>query len=314
MFKGNKKWSALAAAALGALGITVLVSGPASAAPVPPPLPVVQVAAASDVPVNVQGETFHTFTANVFMGPTSDPYLTGSANADGPIYVDDVLQMKICGAQSQTCTYWRHDFSNGCTAPGPQPIGPIFFGQFLNRGLNTITFTLSDQCGQHEGSSDIYLTGNGVIEPTPVTSNECKGNLSKWIGGLIGDPFYTSQGSLPYVGPDHKVHGTGTVNVLAKVNCSARVQVTLQTRVCNRFGFNCNPRDIASTTVDPLPDGGVYAKDLTGACRSGKDDYRVQIHVSWTTFDGFEDGLIPVFTSHDDYTPDGDQGWTSLIC
>src|SRR5205807_1528808 len=183
MFKGNKKWSALAAAALGALGITVLVSGPASAAPVPPPLPVVQVAAASDVPVNVQGETFHTFTANVFMGPTSDPYLTGSANADGPIYVDDVLQMKICGAQSQTCTYWRHDFSNGCTAPGPQPIGPIFFGQFLNRGLNTITFTLSDQCGQHEGSSDIYLTGNGVIEPTPVTSNECKGNLSKWIGG-----------------------------------------------------------------------------------------------------------------------------------
>ena len=173
---------------------------------------------------------------------------------------------------------------------------------------------LSDQCGQHEGSSDIYLTGNGVIEPTPVTSNECKGNLSKWIGGLIGDPFYTSQGSLPYVGPDHKVHGTGTVNVLAKVNCSARVQVTLQTRVCNRFGFNCNPRDIASTTVDPLPDGGVYAKDLTGACRSGKDDYRVQIHVSWTTFDGFEDGLIPVFTSHDDYTPDGDQGWTSLIC
>ena len=314
MSRINNRWSALITAAFVALGITMLGSGAASAAAAPARIPIVQVAAASDVPVGVDGETFHTFAASVYMGSNSNPYLTGFANADGPIYVDDVLQIQACGASSQLCTtVYRHDFSNNCTAGGPQPLGPIFIGQYLNPGLNTLTFTLSDLCGQHEGSSDIYLTGNGVIDTTLVNSNVCKGNLSKWLAGLIGEPYYTPQSALPYVGTDHKIHGTGTVDVHAKVNCSARVQVTLQTRVCNRLGFNCHPKDIDKTATDPLPDGGLYLKNLTGSCRSGKDDYRVQIHVSYTTFDSFE-GPVPVLTAHDDYTPDGDQGWTSLNC
>lgn len=314
MFRNNKRRSALALAALGVLGSMMLGSGPAHAAkPLPPP-PTVQVAAASDVPVGVRGETFHTFTTRVYMNSASTPYLTGFANADGPFYVDDVLEIEVCSVSSQLCTTpYRHDFSNNCTAGGPQPTGLIGLGRYLNPGLNIVTFRLKDLCGQHEGSSDIYLTGYGVIDPTLVGSNECKGNWSKWLGGIIGQPFYDSRTGIPYVGADHKIHGSGTVDVRAKVNCSARVQITLQTRVCNRFGGNCNSRDIDKTKIDPLPDGGLYLKDLTGACRSGRDDYRVQVHVSYTTFDGFE-GPIPVLAAHDDYGPDGDKGWTKLTC
>jgi hypothetical protein len=312
MFK-NRRWSALVVAALGALAIPMAVSGPATAAP-SSTLPTVQVAAASNVPVTTQGEVFRRFTAQVVMGSASDPYLTGQANADGPIYVDDVLEISVCDDQSQLCNVvYSHDFSNGCTAPGPQPLGPIFIGGYLNPGYNEVHFTLRDLCGQHEGSSDIYLTGYGVVDPTMVTSKECKGNLSKWLGGLIGDPFYQSQSTRPSVGADRKIHGTGIVDVKAKVNCSAIVQITLQTRVCNRFGGNCNARDIASTSWDPLPDAGAYVKNLTGNCRTGKDDYRVQVHVRWIRFDGFE-GPVPILTQNDASDPDGDTGWTSLNC
>jgi hypothetical protein len=287
------------------------VSGPATAA-TSSTLPTVQVAAASDVPVTTQGEVFRTFTAQVVMGNASNPYLTGQANADAPIYVDDVLEISVCAEQLCNVVY-SHDFSNRCTAPGPQPLLPIFIGKYLNPGFNEVHFTLRDLCGAHEGSSNIYLTGYGVVDPTMVTSNECKGNLSKWLGGLIGNPSYTSQSTGPSVGTDHKIHGTGIVNVQAKLNCSARVQITLQTRVCNRFGGNCNPQNIASTSWDPLPDAGAYVRDLTGDCRTGKDDYRVQVHVRWTKFDGFE-GPAPVLIQNDSSDPDGDTGWTSLNC
>jgi hypothetical protein len=301
-----------AVAALVVLGGPLFGTGPVSAAD-RPPIPVVQVAQASDVAVGAVGETFHTFTAQVYMNSVSNPYLTGFANADGPFYVDDVLEMQVCGASSQLCdTRYRHDFSRNCTAGGPEPIDPVFLGKYLNPGLNTVNFVMRDRCGQHRGSSSIYLAGYGVIDKKLVTTNECKGNLTKWAGGLVGQPFYTAQSATPYVGSDHKIHGTGTVDVRAKVNCSSRVQIALQTRVCNRFGSNCNPKDIAQTTLDALPDGGLYLKTLTGACRSGKDDYRVQIRVTYTTFDGLDP--VPVFTPHVDHSPDGDTGWTKLSC
>lgn len=112
MSRINNRWSALITAAFVALGITMLGSGAASAAAAPARIPIVQVAAASDVPVGVDGETFHTFAASVYMGSNSNPYLTGFANADGPIYVDDVLQIQACGASSQLCSsVYRHDLA-----------------------------------------------------------------------------------------------------------------------------------------------------------------------------------------------------------
>jgi len=251
------------------------------------------------------------------MGSLSEPYLTGFASADGPFYVNDVLEIQVCSSSSHLCdTVYSHDFSHDCTAgAAPKRIGPVSIGKYLHSGFNEVTFHLRNRCGQREGSSNIYLTGYGVIDPNLVGSSKCGGNLTRWIGGLVGKPIYESQPDNPSVGPDHKVHGVGTVEVAEKINCSAGVEITLQTRVCNRFGGNCNPRDIAKSGIDPLPDGGHCMKDLTGACRSGKDDYRVQIHVFYTTYDGLQRKAgFPVLTVHQDYTPDGDKGWTSLTC
>jgi hypothetical protein len=305
----------------GLFTVALAIAGPstASAAPAPLPIPSVQVVPASDAPVQSRGEAFRTFTASVYVGSRSNPYLTGFADADGPISVDDELQITVTGGDSQTSPVWTHDFSNNCSSTRPQPIGPIFLGSVLPlyRGLTTITFTLRDKCGQHEGSSAIYLSGYGVIDPTVVNGNQCKGDLTKWLGGSIGSPIYTTSELAPSVGADHEVHGQAGLNVAAKVNCSATVEVALQTRVCNRFGTNCNPRDIATSGVQPMPDGGVYAPDLLGACRSGADEYRMQVRVTWATVNGLIEGIllpVPEIESHVDHSPDGDEGWVKLTC
>jgi hypothetical protein len=65
-----------------------------------------------------------------------------------------------------------------------------------------------------------------------------------------------------------------------------------------------------------LPDAGAYVRDLTGNCRTGRDDYRVQVHVRWTRFEGFEPARVPVpvLILNDAQEPDGDMGWTKLDC
>jgi hypothetical protein len=93
--KAGNRFAVVIAATVAALAGSGVGAGHASsAAPSPAPIPVVQVASSSDIPVGTTGEAFHTSTARVYMGSASSPYLTGFANADGPIYVDDVLEIR----------------------------------------------------------------------------------------------------------------------------------------------------------------------------------------------------------------------------
>jgi hypothetical protein len=296
----------------------------APVAPAPPTgqssMPSVQVAQASSAPAGTAGDAFSSTRAKIYKGSMSNPYLSGFAAADGPFTVADRIEMQVCSPKTQLCrTAWKHDFNPGCQAAKPVPEGPVFLGKYLNPGLNEVTFILRNQCGGQQGGSDIFLTGYGVVDDRLVPSNDCRGNLTRWLGGIVGKPFTDSDSYPPFIGPDGKVHGSGSVNVRHKVNCSATVRIMLQTRVCNRLGQNCNPRTIASTEVEGLPDTGLRLRELTGECRTGKDDYRVQVHVRYTVWEGLDSqsgtlAAAPALTRNDDYSPDGDQGWTSLTC
>jgi hypothetical protein len=148
-------------------------------------------------------------------------------------------------------------------------------------GLQDLHFTLRDKCGGNEGSSDIYLTGPGVISGDQTPSpDDCSSSPLKYFNSIFFRPLYSASSSAPFVGTaDHKVHGVGVVDVLAKNNCSAQVQILLQTKVCGRFG--CNPKTIAGSGWDSLPAAGLYTRELVGNCRTGVDSYRVQIQVIW---------------------------------
>lgn len=175
-------------------------------------------------------------------------------------------------------------------------------------------FILRSQCGRRQGGSDIFLTGLGVIDGRITASNDCKGNAAKWLGGIIGKPITTSETYAPFVGLDRRIHGRGSVYVWHKVNCTARVQISLETRVCNRFGHNCNARTIADTTNDGLPDRGLHLRELTGDCRTGRDDYRVKVHIQFTLFEGLDSqgaAVAPVLTRTDDESVGK---WTALTC
>jgi hypothetical protein len=300
------------------LGVASLALGAAHAQAATTSQPTVQIAAASAVPVTTQGEAFHTASAFVQMGSLANPYLTGQANADGPLYVDDVLEISLCDPDTHLCTVvYTKDFSNNCTAPFPVSEGPIFLKQFLpTSGLQNLHFTLRDKCGGNKGSSNIYLTGLGVItgDQTPPPDN-CSSNALKYFNSTFFSPIYQASASAPFVGADHKIHGVGVVDVTAKLNCSAQVQIRVQTNVCGTFG--CNPKTIASSGWDILPAAGRYTREVAGNCRTGVDSYRVQIQVLWAQWDDAElvnDKWVPTLTTHSETVNDGDTGWVKLTC
>ncbi|MBL7255602.1 hypothetical protein [Paractinoplanes lichenicola] len=297
------------------LGVAVLV--PATAWADSPAVPVVPIAEASSQPAGSPGEGFLAKSAIIYMGARSAPYLSGRDNADAPIYVDDVLEISVCNPDSKLCpVVHREDFSENCTAAGPKPIPPLFIGGFLHSGMNQVVFTLRDLCGQNRGSSGLYLSGAGVITGNETPPDDCAGNPLKYFGGAMLSPIVDQSVTDPGVGDDHKVHGTGLATVNQKLNCSAQVQMRLETRVCNRFGYLCNPKTIATTGWESLPSSGIVSRDLTGDCRSGVDSYRVQVQVLWATWDGFVDGtVVPEMSTHSEAVQaDGDAGWVKLKC
>jgi hypothetical protein len=301
--------------AVAVLGMAVLV--PTAAHAEPAKVPVVQIAAASDDTAGTPGEGFLSQSAIIYKGARSAPYLSGRDTADAPIYVDDVLEISVCNPDSKLCPIvHREDFSNNCTATGRKTIPPLFIGKFLHSGMNQVVFTLRDLCGQNRGSSDIYLSGAGVVTGNETSPDDCAGDFQKYFGGAMLSPIVDQSVTGPHVGDDHKIHGTGLANVNQKLNCSAQVQMRLETKVCNRFGHFCNPRTIASTGWESLPSSGIVSRDLTGDCRSGVDSYRVQVQVLWATWDGFVgDTIIPEMSTHSEAVQsDGDKGWVKLRC
>jgi hypothetical protein len=301
------------------LGVASLALGTVQAQAATTSQPTVQIAAASAVPVTTQGGAFHTASAFVQMGSLANPYLTGQANADGPLYVDDVLEISLCNPDTHLCTViYTKDFSNNCTAAFPVSEWPIFLKSVLpTSGLQNLHFTLRDKCGGNEGSSNIYLTGLGVIsgDQTPPPDDHCSSHPLKYFNSTFFRPDYRASAYAPFVGADHSIHGVGVVNVTAKLNCSAQVRIRLETKVCGHF--RCNPKTIDSSGWDILPAAGRYTRELRGNCRKGVDSYRVQIQVLWAQWDGAElvkGKWVPNANRYSEAVNDGDTGWVKLTC
>jgi hypothetical protein len=315
MHRGVRLLAALAAAMAGAFLVPTLDPSAASAAPAAKTLPTIQVAAAATRPAQVRGETFQRSAEYaVWRGSGTSAFLSGFADANGPFYVNDMLTVSITGADGRTFS-WRHDFSNGCRATRPVPMTFFSLNQYLSKGLNTVRFALTDLCGGTEGSSNLYLSGTGVLPPRSLEGVRC--NATRWVGGIMGNPVYRSTTLPPTRTTDHRIQGSAAVNVLARVNCNATVRIVLETKVCNRVGWHCTPRIIADSGIQALPDGGVHQRTLTGACRTGTDSYRMRVEVVWATVNGLIEEIkapVPEIEKHVDSSPDGDGGWVKLSC
>ncbi|WP_328473797.1 hypothetical protein OHA21_13465 [Actinoplanes sp. NBC_00393] len=274
-------------------------------------LPSVQVAARYSGTV-ARGETYYrSGDFAVWRSSVSSAFLSGFRNANGRFVVDDVLTMTVTGENGRTQTF-RHDFSRNCTAPTPQPLDYLNLNKYLFAGLNTVRFALSDKCGDVVRNSDIFLSGSGVIDPAVAGARGCSG--SNWVGGITGSPAFIPSTNPPQR-KDRRVQGTAGLSVANRINCSASVQVALETKVCNRFGYNCNPRTIASTTIERLPAAGPHVKTLSADCRRGTHSYRMQVRVKWVTWTGWaRQTVVPKFETRVRNTPDGDRGWTRISC